>query len=36
MTLSAAGDHIITAADPLPGDPCAALNKINSARLDTH
>jgi hypothetical protein len=36
MTLSAAGDHVITAADPLPGALCAALNKDNSARPGTH
>lgn len=26
------GDRIITAADPIPDDLCAALTKINNAR----
>jgi hypothetical protein len=36
MTVSAAGGHVITAADPFPDDFRAALNKINSARLGAH
>jgi hypothetical protein len=36
MTVSAAGDHVITAADPLPDNLRTALNKINSARLGAH
>ena len=31
-----AGDHVITAADPLPADLRDALNKISSARPGTH
>jgi hypothetical protein len=31
-----AGDHVITAADPLPDDLRDALNKISSARRGTH
>jgi hypothetical protein len=36
VTVSAAGDHVITAADPLPDDLRSALNKINSARPGAH
>jgi len=31
-----AGDHVLTAADPLPADLRDALNKISSARPSTH
>jgi hypothetical protein len=31
-----AGDHVITAADPLPSDLCAALTKINNAGRGAH
>jgi hypothetical protein len=31
-----AGDHVITAADPLPDDLRAALTEINSAGPDAH
>jgi hypothetical protein len=31
-----AGDHIITAADPLPDDLRAALNEINSGQPGAH
>jgi hypothetical protein len=36
MTVSAADDHVITAADPSPTTSTQPLNKINSARLGAH